>query len=321
MSTTGKVDKLNIKTAAVLLPLAHYFDLHQLEISCSRTIPRELKIENVCETFELIYTVENEAVDICFAMIQTDTMVLLENGSLMRMEEKLLTSILNHDVLNIPCEKLVFDSMLKWADEECLKHNLLADAVNRREVIGQRLYLVRFGMMSSDEFTACLAKVGEHFFSVNEIGEIMACIVLGSTPSAPKHLLYKRRPQMLCLHRSYANNFLKESFEITVKADKTSANVSIIGFITFNHNVSIVQGHRSIEYSQIGKQVIFECPLPLEKDLTCKFTVTVPKNDLNLQQQSALELYANDSWGKHPNLSLEVHGRFIPFCGLIFNKY
>lgn len=49
------VENLDMKTAGILLSMAHYFDLHELEILCTELIDLKLTDENVCETFDLIH--------------------------------------------------------------------------------------------------------------------------------------------------------------------------------------------------------------------------------------------------------------------------
>lgn len=120
---------------------------------------------------------------------------MLSNGTMMRMQDQTLSKVLKHDALNILSETLVLASMLYWADEQCTAQNLLPGPVNRRKIIDQRLYLVRFGIMSGKEFANCLKMVGNTFFSDREVSEIMTCIANGANElSISTYLVYKRRP-------------------------------------------------------------------------------------------------------------------------------
>lgn len=254
----------------------------------------------------------------CVSLIQIDAQHLLDDGSLMRMDYPVLKKMIDQDALNVDSEVDVFRALVLWAGEECLEQHLQPVPVNLRKVIDdQRLFRIRFGNMSGDEFVDCMKMVGQNFFSEKEICEIFSHISLGEkNQSAPAHLICAKRPRILKLLKSdNTNGFALQadrstrSFPFTVKTNDLNANIAIIGFIS-EYDVVIDEFKCKIKYQKSGNQVIFESPLQFGEHGTCSFDVFIPFTETKYQ------LFDCAFLNKHEVLSLP-EDKLVPFAALV----
>ncbi|UYV76842.1 BTBD1 [Cordylochernes scorpioides] len=119
---------LNPDNAFMLLTQARLFDEPQLAALCLETIDK-----NTAESL----TAEG------FTDIDHDTLsVVLKRDALMIREVKL------------------FNAVLRWSEQECLRQNLPVNPENQRKVLGSALYHVRFPLMTVEEFASGAAQCG-----------------------------------------------------------------------------------------------------------------------------------------------------------------
>lgn len=305
-STPGHVDDLTIETAAVMLPLAHYYDLRELEKICASCIKSGLTTQTVCETYDQIYMLDDPVTDECMRIMQTHTRLLLAHGSLMRMHDAALSKFLAEDRLSIDCELELFDAMLDWAELKCIEDNLLPTSENRRKILKDRLYLIRFAAMTSKEFTLCLSMVGTDFFSDQEISTTMMRIALGNKykdtaiPPTPPHFgsalrmpylvekechinfgklvplvtsrhQWQRQPIMQ-LAQMHSSALIEQ---VTVCATNFNEHIIVTGFlidVPFSTVLSVPDSKR-LNYKQTGNRVEFLQPLEIGEDKMFKFTI------------------------------------------------
>lgn len=64
-----------------------------------------------------------------------------------------LCAILERDTLSIR-ENRLFEAVARWAEAECYRQQLPPTAENKQKVLGRALPLIRFPLMSVEEFAA-----------------------------------------------------------------------------------------------------------------------------------------------------------------------
>ncbi|XP_014486743.1 PREDICTED: BTB/POZ domain-containing protein 1-like [Dinoponera quadriceps] len=141
-------NNLTSDNAFLLLTQARLFDEPQLASVCLDTIDR--------------FTTEALNAD-GFTDIDIDTlMVVLERDTLRVRESKL------------------FQAVLRWSEAECVRQQLPVTPENQRQVLGNALSLVRFPLMSKEEFTAGPAQSG--LLNYSEVLSLFTYFILNPKP-------------------------------------------------------------------------------------------------------------------------------------------
>lgn len=161
----------------MLLTLAHFYDLPDFEIKTAECIEKGASTDNACSIFDRIHELPIPVTDFCRDFILSNIKEVLVDGSLMRMEDDALKIILTNPNLKLSKLSDLLEPMITQAKEECNCRNLPITVENLRSILINRLYLIPFHKMESDEFMKCLRKVGERFFTKSEICKIIFQIV------------------------------------------------------------------------------------------------------------------------------------------------
>lgn len=140
---------LTSDNAFLLLTQARLFDEPQLASVCLDTIDR--------------FTTEAFNAD-GFTDIDIDTLMI----------------VLKRDTLHVRESKL-FQAVLRWSEAECVRRQLPVTPENQRLVLGNALSLVRFPLMSKEEFTAGAAQSG--LLNYSEILSLFSYFILNPKPS------------------------------------------------------------------------------------------------------------------------------------------
>lgn len=142
-------NNLTSDNAFLLLTQARLFDEPQLAAVCLDTIDR--------------FTTEALNAD-GFVDIDIDTlMVVLERDTLRVRESK------------------IFQAVLRWSEAECIRQQLPVIPENQRLVLGNALSLVRFPLMSKEEFTAGPAQSG--LLNHSEVLSLFCYFILNPKPA------------------------------------------------------------------------------------------------------------------------------------------
>ncbi|KAH0950619.1 hypothetical protein HN011_009123 [Eciton burchellii] len=140
---------LTSDNAFLLLTQARLFDEPQLASVCLDTIDR--------------FTTEAFNAD-GFTDIDIDTLMI----------------VLERDTLHVRESKL-FQAVLRWSEAECVRRQIPVTPENQRLVLGNALSLVRFPLMSKEEFTAGAAQSG--LLNYSEILSLFSYFILNPKPS------------------------------------------------------------------------------------------------------------------------------------------
>lgn len=95
----------------------------------------------------------------CLDTIDKNTEEALEAEGFLDIDHDTLVSVLERDMLLI-CEVFLFKSILKWARAECTRQNLTPTSENQRKVLGKAIYMIRFPLMTMEEFALEVAQSG-----------------------------------------------------------------------------------------------------------------------------------------------------------------
>lgn len=288
----GQVEELSIESAHILLPVAHYFDLYHFENICSKLIEDQLTVSNVCETFDQHYYMDNALTKKCIKMMVQYTPKLLADGSLWRMQMPALDKIMKNDDLYILSESNLLAPLVDWADKQCADAKIEPTADNRRSIINDRLYYIRFAAMPVDVFSDCLLIVGRGFFTKEEIADILLCISLGGEKLPSLTQNYKRfddTPRLRANNRRLVVNNeanarkrgpLPDVDGVIIKQHNL-ADYNVLGFeIEYQVDKITDSNAAELEFIQNDFVVFLTEPLPfINKE--CTFRMYTSKKDSN----------------------------------------
>lgn len=141
-------NNLTSDNAFLLLTQARLFDEPQLAAVCLDTIDR--------------FTTEALNAD-GFTDIDIDTLKI----------------VLERDTLRVR-ESKIFQAVLRWSEAECIRHRLPVTPENQRFVLGSAFSLIRFPLMSKEEFTAGPAQSG--LLNYSEVLSLFSYFILNPKP-------------------------------------------------------------------------------------------------------------------------------------------
>lgn len=298
---------IEIETANILLPLAHYFGLRDFEAECAKRLEDTVTPANVCQSFGIVHVLDNGFTAKCIKVMQLHIRTILDDGSLMNMHDAALTKILSRNELNIISEIDLLVPLLKWARTKCGESELLEDSVNLRTMVKDRIHLIRFTAMSGDEFSNSLSMVGADFFTEKEISEIMFTISIGADykeKAVPRSLIG------LPVNRLELNKLSHQSafsvFDIIIQAKDKTNQIFLFGFELINEDTKIyeISGYqgKAVEYIRTGGHVIFKsspqfisnscnnyCILKVAAKTTRHFKTSEKTEDSNIEISSGYE--------------------------------
>ena len=127
--------------------------------------------ETVMQAFERIEMFlklkEYKMIEVCWGYIDRYTEDFFASEFFLRINVNTLTSLLTRDTLSTN-ERTIFKAVVEWADYQCLSRNLEINQENRRQVLGDAIYEIRFHTMAKSTFSTELSRL-EQLLSYNEL--------------------------------------------------------------------------------------------------------------------------------------------------------
>ncbi|XP_052072463.1 uncharacterized protein LOC127710564 isoform X2 [Mytilus californianus] len=130
--------------AAGLLAAAKKYKISGLEALCMQKMKTGVSIESVC-------IVLNHATDIqlkekCVDFIFRFPQHIIETSGFLQLQPQHLQAIIADDRFHVK-EELIFETLVKWSEKECVRQNLSINLPHQNQVLGDIVKLVRFGLM------------------------------------------------------------------------------------------------------------------------------------------------------------------------------
>lgn len=157
----------SIDTTLRLLHPCHVYHLPQLASQCLGYISKNVNASNVLTVLSLLCpeihlpvdndchehdNERNELVFKCFLIVDRHADEILQNETFETIEHELMVEIVKRDTLEVSSEAVVFDSVMRWACRACKRQRLELTAENKCSVLGNAFFLVRYLVMTPDEF-------------------------------------------------------------------------------------------------------------------------------------------------------------------------
>ena len=132
--------------------LAKKYIILTLAEKCVKVLQDSMKPENVITVLEqAIHFDEKELEKKCWEMIDNKTSEAVTSDTFSDISQKTLINLLKRESLNIE-EVQLFQAVLKWSESECSEKGMEVTGKNKRAVLGDAIYQIRFLSMSEKEF-------------------------------------------------------------------------------------------------------------------------------------------------------------------------
>ncbi|KAL3881239.1 hypothetical protein ACJMK2_027695 [Sinanodonta woodiana] len=152
----GRIN-IDINKAYSILYAAKKFNLRGVIDEALSYLQGEMYSENVCRILEAAHEHEEDTVyDRCLKFIHANAVDVLLSKGFTDLCSKCVKNVLKPDNVRAD-EILIFEALLRWADAECARGKTQPNDNNRRIVIGDLIFLIRFPIMDIKYFTERLS--------------------------------------------------------------------------------------------------------------------------------------------------------------------
>ncbi|CAI4225875.1 unnamed protein product [Auanema sp. JU1783] len=155
-------DEVNVGPESVMstLYIAKKYGVPAMENTCLTFLKENLETDNA---FLLLSQArlfdETDLEKMCLDVIDRETYDTIRNDGFLEIDHVTLCEFLQRDTLRIK-EAELFKAVLRWANAECQRKTLQQTSENYRIVLGDALFLIRFPLMTVEEFANVAAQPG-----------------------------------------------------------------------------------------------------------------------------------------------------------------
>eukprot|EP00079_Xenopus_tropicalis_P038020 XP_017951791.1 PREDICTED: BTB/POZ domain-containing protein 6 isoform X1 [Xenopus tropicalis] len=147
-------DEIDLEADTVLATLyaAKKYIVPALAKACVNFLETSLEAKNACVLLSQSRLFEEPDLTLrCWEVIDAQAELALKSEGFCEIDLQTLEIIVTRETLNTK-EDVVFEAVLNWAEAECKRQGLSITPVNKRNVLGKALYLVRIPTMTLEEF-------------------------------------------------------------------------------------------------------------------------------------------------------------------------
>ncbi|CAB4023699.1 BTB POZ domain-containing 6-like [Paramuricea clavata] len=148
-------DECNLTTdnAAFVFYLAKKYFVPSLVHKCLEYFDANFSTENVFTLLQqAIQFDENKLEEKCWDFIDLKTNEAVASDGFSDINQATLVELLKREPLNIE-EVDLFKALLKWSEADCSRKGIEANTENKRAVMGNAIYQIRFASMTLQDFT------------------------------------------------------------------------------------------------------------------------------------------------------------------------
>ena len=163
--------QLTTDNAPEVLFLARKYLIPSLAEICSQFVLNNLSVENTLPVLNhcCLLGVSKGLEKQCWIIIDQHASKIAQDNKFPEIHHATLTAFLARDTL-VAKETVLFRAAVKWAGRECQRLSIPLTVENKRRVLGDAFYSIRFPLMSMKEFTDDVAQ--SSFLSHEEVANI-----------------------------------------------------------------------------------------------------------------------------------------------------
>ncbi|CAB4019462.1 BTB POZ domain-containing 6-like [Paramuricea clavata] len=135
-----------------VLRLIKKYEIVSFDSACSHSFQRNTELQKACKLLDKFLEMKAEALaEICMDKIDLYADEYFASEYFLSIKQSTLNILLDRDTLWYN-ETDLFKAVLKWADHQCSLQNLITTQEDRRKVVGNAIYSIRFLLMNQSEF-------------------------------------------------------------------------------------------------------------------------------------------------------------------------
>lgn len=163
--------QLTTRNVPEVLFLAHKYLIPSLAKICTEFVGNNLTVENTLPVLDhcFLLGVSKGLEKQCWSIIDKHASEVAEDNQFLDIDHGTLTALLSRDTL-VAKEMVLFRAAVKWAGHECQRLSIPLTVENKRKVLGDTFYSIRFPLMSMKEFTDEVAQ--SSFLSHEEVANM-----------------------------------------------------------------------------------------------------------------------------------------------------
>ena len=163
--------QLTTRNVPEVLFLAQKYLIPSLAKICTEFVGNNLTVENTLPVLDhcFLLGVSKGLEKQCWSIIDKHASEVAEDNQFLDIDHGTLTALLSRDTL-VAKEMVLFRAAVKWAGHECQRLSIPLTVENKRKVLGDAFYSIRFPLMSMKEFTDEVAQ--SSFLSHEEVANI-----------------------------------------------------------------------------------------------------------------------------------------------------
>ena len=163
--------QLTTRNVPEVLFLAQKYLIPSLAKICTEFVGNNLTVENTLPVLDhcFLLGVSKGLEKQCWSIIDKHASEVAEHNQFLDIDHGTLTALLSRDTL-VAKEMVLFRAAVKWAGHECQRLSIPLTVENKRKVLGDAFYSIRFPLMSMKEFTAEVAQ--SSFLSHEEVANM-----------------------------------------------------------------------------------------------------------------------------------------------------
>ncbi|OWF47001.1 BTB/POZ domain-containing protein 6-like [Mizuhopecten yessoensis] len=221
-----------------LMYAANKYNVERLIKECGQFMTDNLSTANVCTIMETAYLFDNQVLrQNCLEFIEKHSNEIVKEKLLSDLGQECFGDVLRSDNLKAS-EEDIFTAVMSWTDRRCTEKDLEVNDSNRRHVLGDLLYLLRFPLMSQEKFVS-ISKTKESLLSLQEQVVLLHGYVSGNFSKSPFSSKRDRgfKRQYVCYrfkHEHFRNN---TGWNYSINPDalsfKVSEPVDVTGLVLF----------------------------------------------------------------------------------------
>ncbi|XP_055350072.1 BTB/POZ domain-containing protein 1-like [Paramacrobiotus metropolitanus] len=156
---TDKAD-LTVEKVWPVFQCADKYDVPLLVEMCTQFVLKQIRPEN-CLTYleKAVKWHADDIAELCFSVADAFTVVAFKSQQFTSISQETLRKLLQRDTFLV-CENTIYTAVESWCVEACKRTNQDASAANRRAVLGDVLFLVRFPLLSPTQLANGPSKTG-----------------------------------------------------------------------------------------------------------------------------------------------------------------
>ncbi|XP_058813519.1 BTB/POZ domain-containing protein 6-B [Topomyia yanbarensis] len=288
-------DEIHLEADNVLATLyvAKKYIVPHLARACVNYLETSLTAKNACLLLSQSRLFEEpELMQRCWEVIDAQAEMAIKSEGFVDIDLKTFETILARETLN--CKEIhLFEAALSWAQAACSKIDIEPTSNNKRQVLGQALYLIRIPTMSLEEFANRVAQLG--ILTNQETIDIFLNFTAKNKPKLTFPVKSRAGLKTQVCHRFASCAYRSNQWRYRGRCDSIQFSVDkrifIVGFGLYGSSTGAADYDVKIELKRLGRvlaenstkffsdgssntfHVFFETPIQIEPE--CFYTASV----------------------------------------------